>query len=1181
MSESNPIQKSQTLQIEKLLDLSRERCRNNPQEGIKIAEEVISMSDAINSSKHRAQAIVCKGACMVWLGNYDLALEKLFEGLAILKDDNDEYLAHAYYHIFCSYYFLADYDNALKYAHDMLQNAIASRNLESQANAYNALGTIYYTTNEDEKAIETLTAGLTIAQSLNDKHLLARILDGIGTAYFNLQQLDKSIEYKKQSLEVSRSIGLRQIESYALDGLAKLYLEAEDYSNAEKYFFECLQMRKELDFKSGIAETNYQLGDLFQRLNKLDYSLNYLNEALKIAEETQTKEVIYKTHKSLYKVYEKQHNNTKFIQHFKSYYTLKEEFFSEKNRQKLKGLEMQVSISKIEKEKELLSQKNKQLEELSNNLVTLSNLGKKIISLLSIEQIIQTTYQILKDIMDSDGFGIGIYSKENNTLFFPVYIEKGEHLASLQMDLNDNNRLASVCFNKDVEVVINEFEKEVGKYVQHTYQPIAGQATQSIIYLPIKSGDKKLGVITLQSFTKNAFDDYKVNLAKNLVVYCAIAIENAQLYKDLELRVQERTKEVTYQKEQIEKAQETARLLNEIGKEIISTIDFDSILKTLHQKVEQLMNADCFGVRIYSEKTQEIHYRYEIEKGELQEPVTVTMSDDNNYSVWCVKNKKEIFINDNLTEYHQYTKKIVVPTGDMPSSLLFCPLSIGNRVIGVITVQSFNKHVYTRQHLDMLKTLSTYTAIALENASHVETLEEKVKERTTEVIEQKEQLELSFKNSKLLGEIGKEISSSLLVDDIISTVYNQVNALMDATIFGIGIHRPEHNDLFFSGAVEKGKKLGTFSFDLSEEKTATLCFLKNKEFVINDWENEYHQYVPKNYTPIQGEKPESLIYMPLVSKGKTIGVMSVQSFTKHIYTEHHVDLLRSLSIYVGGALENASLYKGMEERTIEVVKQKEIIEETNKHITDSIRYAKRIQEAFLPTTHDINQSLGESFVLFKPKDIVSGDFYWLEKKENKVLLAVADCTGHGVPGAFMSIIGFNGLNQVVNEYNITNPAKILTRLNKVITNTLKQKVEDSKIRDGMDITLCSIDFSTLKIEFAGAYNPLFIVRNGELIKIKGDKHPIGNFLGEEDFEFTHHEFQLQKGDKFYLFSDGFIDQFGGTKGKKLKYVAFNELLLSTYSKSMIEQQASIESFFEKWKQGFEQIDDVCIIGVAV
>ncbi len=1364
-----------SFQIEKLLSQSFEICRNNPQLGAGLADEVLTAIHKSENERARAKALACKGSCMVWLGNYDDALKDLFQSLTLFEQIPDKkFEAHALYHIFCAYYYLADYDNALKYSHEMLNKAVQNNDTFAKANALNGIGSVYYTSGDNEKAIEALTKGLELAEKENDKHLLSRILDGLGSAYFNLNNVQKAVEFKKRTLEVARSIGSKHVEAYAIDGLAKIYLAAGNLIDAEKQLRECLAIREDLNFKSGIAETNFQLGDLYLKMNRPDYAILHLNKALAIAEETQTKEVIYKAHEALSRIYEKQANTVKFIEHFKNYYTLKEEYFSEKNKQKLKGIEMQVSISQMEKDKELLSQKNKQLEVLSNDLMVLSDLGKTITSLLSVEAINKKVYEIIKNIMDAGGFGIGVVSADGKELIFPGYIEENVVLASSGYELTDTNRLATVCFNKEIDIVINDHQLESGKYIQKVLKPVVGQSVQSIIYLPLKINGKKLGVLTVQSFNKNAYDEYQVNLVKNLAVYCAIAIENATLYEKLEERVKERTQKVTEQKVQLEKAQETTRMLNVIGQQIISDVDFDSIFQKLHENVGKLMNADCFSVRVYQKEQREIEYKYSMERGKLKMPLSVSMDDIDNYSVWCITHNKEIFINDNLTEYSKYTKKIVVPSGDMPNSLLFCPLTIGDNVTGVITVQSFEKNAYTPFHMDVLKTLGTYTAIALENAHLIEHLEEKVEERTSEVVSQKEQVEKSFRNNKLLSEIGKEIASTLSVSEIISKVYERINNLMDATVFGIALHRPEHNDLFFSGSMEKGEKLSDFAFSLKDERTATLCFLHCREFVINDWEKEYSQHVQGSYSAVEGENPESMIYLPLVSKGKTIGVITVQSFEKHIYKDHHLDILRSLSVYVGSAIENANLYKGLEdrvqertrevtrqkeeiekshentrllseigqhiisninfdsifgklhenisklmnadcfgvriydpktneieykyeiekgelleplaismdnednfsvwcvkhkkeifindnaneyrkytnkivvptgdmpssllfcpmmigekvigvitvqsfkknaytplhmnilktlgtytaialenaslvenledkvsERTKEVVKQKEIIEETNKHITDSIKYAKRIQEAFLPSEETVTTLLKDAFILYKPKDIVSGDFYWIEKKENKILFAVVDCTGHGVPGAFMSIIGFNGLNQIVNEYNYTKPSEILTHLNKNISDTLRQKVEDSKIRDGMDIAICSIDLENNTLEFAGAFSPLFIVRDGEVLKTKGDKHPIGNFVGVENYEFTNHHIDLLPNDKIYIFSDGFVDQFGGAGGKKLKYNAFRKLLLDNYEKPMPKQKEAIDTFFEEWRAGYEQIDDVCMIGVSI
>jgi serine phosphatase RsbU (regulator of sigma subunit) len=265
----------------------------------------------------------------------------------------------------------------------------------------------------------------------------------------------------------------------------------------------------------------------------------------------------------------------------------------------------------------------------------------------------------------------------------------------------------------------------------------------------------------------------------------------------------------------------------------------------------------------------------------------------------------------------------------------------------------------------------------------------------------------------------------------------------------------------------------------------------------------------------------------------------------------------------------------------EIARQKDMVEEKNKEVTDSIRYAKRIQEAILPGMDLVHSLASDSFVLFKPKDIVSGDFYWFEKSGPWLLFAVADCTGHGVPGAFMSIVGSNLLNQCVNEKGMTNPALILDDLNIGLSRTLHQNYSESGVKDGMDIALCAVNTNTLQMAYAGAYNPLWIVSVGAMQELKADKFPVGAFIGEELKKFHATEVQLKKGDCLYLFSDGYADQFGGTKGKKFKYKPLQELVLSMAGMPMQEQEYKLQSTLETWKMGFEQTDDVCVIGIRV
>ncbi|MFI5151398.1 MAG: SpoIIE family protein phosphatase [Bacteroidia bacterium] len=272
------------------------------------------------------------------------------------------------------------------------------------------------------------------------------------------------------------------------------------------------------------------------------------------------------------------------------------------------------------------------------------------------------------------------------------------------------------------------------------------------------------------------------------------------------------------------------------------------------------------------------------------------------------------------------------------------------------------------------------------------------------------------------------------------------------------------------------------------------------------------------------------------------------------------------------------------ERTEEVVRQKEEIQSQSgkleilyRHVTDSIRYAKRLQDAILPPNAFVKQILPESFILFKPKDIVSGDFYWLNQKGDRILVAAVDCTGHGVPGAFMSIVGNNMLNQVVKDFELKDAGDVLNKLNKQAAVTISQKSEDGAVRDGMDLSLCIIDKQSMTLEFAGANNPLYYFRNGEFRELKPDKFPIG-YYSEEAKSFTNKQVQFQKGDTFYIFSDGFADQFGGPKGKKFMINQFRNLLIRIHKLPMDQQKELLNQTIETWRGGLEQVDDILVIG---
>ncbi len=312
-----------------------------------------------------------------------------------------------------------------------------------------------------------------------------------------------------------------------------------------------------------------------------------------------------------------------------------------------------------------------------------------------------------------------------------------------------------------------------------------------------------------------------------------------------------------------------------------------------------------------------------------------------------------------------------------------------------------------------------------------------------------------------------------------------------------------------------------------------------------------------------------------------------------LYTRRLKDIIKEKTSEVVAQKEEIVKQKN------EVESQRKLLEMKNADILSSINYARRLQLAILPEEKIINEYLKDSFIYYQPKDIVSGDFYWVEKVNgasgmNKTLFAAVDCTGHGVPGAFVSVVGNSGLNRAVNEFGLTQPAMILEKLNEVVVDTLSRGNEE--VQDGMDISLCAIDYENMKLEFAGAHNSAYLVRdniahmdiglNGsgrpfseDLMEIKADKQPVGYYEYREKFK--HNEVKLQKDDCIYLFSDGFADQFGGPHGKKYNYIRFKKFLISIHHKPMAEQHELIRKEFEKWKGDEDQIDDVIVFGVKI
>lgn len=352
---------------------------------------------------------------------------------------------------------------------------------------------------------------------------------------------------------------------------------------------------------------------------------------------------------------------------------------------------------------------------------------------------------------------------------------------------------------------------------------------------------------------------------------------------------------------------------------------------------------------------------------------------------------------------------------------------------------------------------------------------------------------------------------------------------------------------------------------------------KNKELIKLDFQFNYsRQHLKDSLEFANQQEVQRLVYVADIDRKKNLQYILFAGI--------------GVLIIVGGLIFRSYQLKKKDNEIIaqqkyEVESQKEIVEEKNKEITDSINYAKRIQEAILPNQDLFRKYLPNSFILYKPKDIVAGDFYWLEHVDEKIIFAVADCTGHGVPGAMVSVVCHNALNRAVKEFGLIEPDKILNKTRDLVIETFEKgdSVKTIKngdvIRDGMDIALCVLNTKTLELEFSGANNGLYHLHGEELSELLPDKQPIGKYA--EVRSFNSQKIKLTKGDLIYLYTDGYADQFGGIHGKKFKYKQLKEILKNNATLKLTEQLDSLDVAFENWKGNLEQVDDVCLMGVRV
>ena len=441
-------------------------------------------------------------------------------------------------------------------------------------------------------------------------------------------------------------------------------------------------------------------------------------------------------------------------------------------------------------------------------------------------------------------------------------------------------------------------------------------------------------------------------------------------------------------------------------------------------------------------------------------------------------------------------------------------------------------------------------------------------------------------NSKLetVTHLGQELASQLDFEELLDLISSHINKVMKADILYVGLLDRDKNVISFPFYMQSKKRINREPISMdNESKFSVWCIKNEQDLVINNMDKETHSFIIKS--GLTNKLPASVMIVLLRVNNQIIGVLGIHSFDRKTFSDDKVSVVKALGAYVSIALMNAQVYK-------KINNLYSLLEMKNKEVLDSINYSQRLQQAVFPKRKLINKKFKGCFIFYQPRDIISGDFYWMQQVEERLAFALADSTGHGVPGALVSLVCSNALDRSVNELGLANPSLVIDKAREYVIQTFNQS--SNEVRDGMDLSFCV--FEGRKVYYSGANSSLSIVRRNEhisnvcgeveivmrgtersILELKGDKQPVGVY--EKMFPFSQKELELIEGDIIYMFTDGYADQFGGKQGKKLKRIAFKKIVLELANTPIDEQQIGFEKHFQEWKKDNDQVDDVSIIGI--
>jgi PAS domain S-box-containing protein len=599
--------------------------------------------------------------------------------------------------------------------------------------------------------------------------------------------------------------------------------------------------------------------------------------------------------------------------------------------------------------------------------------------------------------------------------------------------------------------------------------------------------------------------------------------------------------------------------LTEVGKEIISSLETEKILLSTYRNLHFFVDAPVFVIGIYSKAAQGMDlygiYQNETEIRKGFEP----MIDQNRWAVRCFNDQTEFWVNNTRHNYELNVSNILFAgLNEIRKSLMYLPLTFRERKIGFLSVQSFHENAYQASHVEIIKNLATYITIALDNAEAYRLIEQ----QKQELIEKSEKIVQT--NNSLEMQVKQRTQEVML----------QKSALEE---------QARH--------LEKvNRELEMLSIVAKETENAIMIMdACGNVLWINDYFTKIYEYNYEDFIRVRGSNIMQTSFNP-----------NIRQTIEKCISERVAVSYEALNVTLDGGkiwthttltpvLDENGNIKNLVTIDSDITKRKAAEEQSikqQKNITDSIRYARTIQTAISPTVEDLQEWFPQSFIWLKPRNIVSGDFFWFKHLGEKTLIAAVDCTGHGVPGAFMSMLGTAFLNEITskNKPDIADGSftagQMLNKMRKLVKKSLRQNDIHSESKDGMDIALCIIDHKTWVVNYAGAYNPLIIYSDKEVTEYKGDHMPVGIHYHEAE-TFTDYFHPLCPGNRLYIFSDGYYSQFGGEHNHTFRYRKFRQLIADIQTCELANQQELLMNHFKSWKGNNEQVDDVLVIGIEV